>query len=202
MKKILFALYLLMSFGYLCACAGSVDSDALLQLENSDGSIDTSEISTEFSTLPAPTPEQFGLTGEYAELFQAVTEQDNGSWSLSIPQIIIRGTKILSDRQTMYYCSVILTMYDVRETEIVDTCSRTYDVFITLSTSDQKNYSWIAFAEVIPQNQLSLLERLGMDDLADQLKAGESLPIVWEMPEGDELLSEYCNSIGITLNQS
>lgn len=201
MKKTLLVVYLLMLFGCLCACTGSVDGNVLLQ-ENDDSNIDESEISTEFSTLPTPTPEQFGLTGEYAELFQAVTGQDNSSWSLSIPQIVIRGTKIVSDYQTIYYCSVVLTMYDIKGNEIVDTGGRTYDALITLSTNDQKNYSWIAFAEVIPQNQLSILEEFGMDDLADQLRAGKSLPIVWEMPEKHELLSEYCNSIGVTLTQS
>lgn len=201
MKKALLVVYLLMLFGCLSACTGSVDGDSLLQ-ENDDRNIDESEISTEFSALPTPTPDQFGLTGEYAELFKAVTEQENSSWSLSIPQIVIRGTKILSDYQTIYYCSVILTMYDVKGNEIVDTGDRTYDVLVTLSTDDQKNYSWIAFAEVIPQNQLSILEEFEMDDLADQLKKGKSLPIVWEMPEKNELLSTYCNFNGLTLTQS
>lgn len=150
--------------------------------------------------LPSPTPEAFGLEGAQGELFQAMADQDGGSWSLTIPRVAIRGVKELSPLQTTYFCTVQAAHYDVRGDRIVDSGSTSYRAVVTLKhDKDQTQFTWIAFSTVEEGETLSTLRNLGMNTLADQLEAGDPMEVVWQMADGDTLLTEYCASVGRSL---
>ena len=117
-------------------------------------------------------PEAFGLEGAQGELFQAMADQDGGSWSLTIPRVAIRGVKELSPLQTTYFCTVQAAHYDVRGDRIVDSGSTSYRAVVTLKhDKDQTQFTWIAFSTVEEGETLSTLRNLGMNTLADQLEA-------------------------------
>ena len=148
--------------------------------------------------LPAPTPEQFGLTGAYAAVFEGVLDQTGGSWSLTIPSIAVRGVQTQPDGSTAYFCTVQTGDYDVQGEEIVDQGARSFRAAVTLEGSGA-DAVWTEVRIVEEWETASVLEKLGMDELARLAQAGEPLPVVWQMPQGEELLADYCQETGLTL---
>ncbi len=148
--------------------------------------------------LPTPTPEQFGLTGAYAALFEAILEQTGSSWSLTLPSIAVRGSRTYPDGSAAYFCTIQTGDYDVRGEEIVDQGAHSFRAVVTLKGSGE-NTVWTDVRTVEEWETVSVLEELGMDELAQLAQAGEALPVVWQMPEGNELLADYCQVAGLSL---
>ena len=82
--------------------------------------------------------------------------------------------------------------------EIVDQGARSFRAVVTLKGSGEDTV-WTDVRTVEEWETVSVLEELGMDELAQLAQAGEALPVVWQMPEGNELLADYCQGAGLSL---
>ena len=131
-------------------------------------------------------------------VFEAILEQAGSSWSLTLPSIAVRGSRTYPDGSTAYFCTIQTGDYDVRGEEIVDQGARSFRVVVTLKGSGEDTV-WTDVRTVEEWETVSVLEELGMDELAQLAQAGEALPVVWQMPEGNELLADYCQGAGLSL---
>lgn len=195
----LFAAILLAALLCACSAPGETGGPTEGAVSGFQSSSDAAALQTdEPEMLPTPTPEQFGLTGAYAALFEAILEQTSSSWSLTLPSIAVRGSRTYPDGSTAYFCTIQTGDYDVRGEEIVDQGARSFRAAVTLKGSGEDTV-WTDVRTVEEWETVSVLEELGMDELAQLAQAGEALPVVWQMPEGNELLADYCQGAGLSL---
>ena len=80
----------------------------------------------------------------------------------------------------------------------MDQGARSFRAVVTLKGSGEDTV-WTDVRTVEEWETVSVLEELGMDELAQLAQAGEALPVVWQMPEGNELLADYCQESGLSL---
>ena len=78
----------------------------------------------------------------------------------------------------------------------MDQGARSFRAVVTLKCSGEGTLCGTDVRTVEEWETVSVLEELGMDELAQLAQAGEALPVVWQMPEGNELLADYCQGGG------
>ena len=90
----LFAAVLLAALLCACSAPGETGGSTEGSVSGSQSSAEAAALQTdEPEILPTPTPKQFGLTGAYAALFEAILDQTGSSWSLTLPSIAVRGSR-------------------------------------------------------------------------------------------------------------